>query len=107
MLNALCKYAVPLGAYAAPMETRGDRIRQLRKARGYSQAELARIVGVTKSAISQWELGGTFDLKLEPLAKLLRALSTDLPYIVWGDRRAPSDEPPASAGGARRRAPGI
>ena len=102
MLNLGCKYAVPIGAYAAPMETRGDRIRQLRKARNYSQAELARIVGVTKSAVSQWELGGTFNLKLEPLAKLLRALGTDLPYIVWGDRRAPSDEPPAT--GIRRRA---
>jgi transcriptional regulator with XRE-family HTH domain len=108
MLNTLCKYAVPDGAYASLMETMGDRIRRLRKARNYSQDELARLVGVTKSAVSQWELGGTSNLKLEPLAMLLRLLNTDLPYLVWGDSRAPGRGPagaqPGAAVSPRRRA---
>jgi len=103
MLNLQCKYAVPTVAYAARvMETMGDRIRRLREAKHLTQPALAKLVGVTKSAVCQWELGATANLKLRPLARLLTVLGTDLPYLVWGDRRAPADEPVGS--GPRRRA---
>jgi transcriptional regulator with XRE-family HTH domain len=104
MLNLQCKYAVPKVSYAARvMETMGDRIRRLREAKHLTQPGLAKLVGVTKSAVCQWELGATANLKLRPLAKLLTVLGTDLPYLVWGERRAPSDEPPFSGSGPRRR----
>lgn len=90
MLNPSCKYAVPRVLYAARMETMGDRIRRLREARGLKQPQFAKLVGVTKSAVSQWETGGTANLKLPVLARVLEVLHTDLHYLVWGERRGPS-----------------
>ena len=34
-----------------------ERIRELRKLRGLSQEELARLVGVERSTVSKWETG--------------------------------------------------
>ncbi len=90
MLNAKCKYAGPGGAYsAALMETMGDRIRSLRQARGLNQFELAKLVGVTKSAVCQWEDGSTANIKLTNFMALLRALGTDAAFLIWGADRAP------------------
>lgn len=38
------------------MQAFGEKVKHLREARGWSQAELARLAGVTKSAISTYEL---------------------------------------------------
>ena len=51
-----------------------DRIREAREQAGISQTELARLLGVTRSACSQWEsVGGTAPRRdrLEQLAGLL------------------------------------
>ncbi len=37
----------------------GDLIRQKRKALGFSQAQLAELIKVNKSAVAQWELNAT------------------------------------------------
>jgi transcriptional regulator with XRE-family HTH domain len=93
MLNAQCKYAVPGPAYsAAPVETMGERIRSLRQARGLSQVQLAKAVGVTKSAVCQWEDGSTANIKLTNFMALLRALGTDAPFLIWGADRAPDGQ---------------
>lgn len=56
------------------------RLRELRKARGMSQAELARILGVTKMAVSRWENGLTIPTsdKLPSIAALMKCDVTDL-----------------------------
>lgn len=72
-----------------PTETMGDRIRQLRIARGLTQPALGELCGVTKSAVSQWEDGSTKNIKLEVFLRLLSALLTDFQYLVWGPDRAP------------------
>lgn len=108
MLNRLVKDAVPARLYAKSMdsdETMGERIKRLRGARGMTQPEFAKLVGVTKSAVSQWEDGSTKNLKLPVLAKVLQALDTDLAYLIWGDRRAPTGERPAKP--PHRRSSGI
>jgi len=95
MLNRLVKDAVDIPVYAIPgMDKMGERIRFLRRAKGYDQEGLADVCGVTKSAVSQWESGQTVNIKLAVLFKLLRALGTDLPYLLYGEDRLPPDEVP-------------
>jgi transcriptional regulator with XRE-family HTH domain len=97
MLNLEVKDAVPLVSYAVPrMETMGDRIKQLRVARGYSQEAFGKLVGVTKSAVSQWEDGSSKNVKLQTFLKVLEVLHTDANYLIWGDKRSPND--PSSTG---------
>jgi transcriptional regulator with XRE-family HTH domain len=90
MLNHAVKDAVPTCAYALqPMETMGDRIKALRQARRLSQEGLGTAVGVTKSAVSQWEAGATQNIKLKTFLALLEVLGTDYEYLVYGADRAP------------------
>ena len=51
-MNLTVNHAAQPSFYAYPMETMGDRIRLLRGAKGFSQSEVAKRVGVTKSAVS-------------------------------------------------------
>lgn len=67
----------------------GDRIRMLRESKDYSQAELGSLVGVSKSAVSQWELGQTANIKLQTFLRLLDVLGTRYEYLVFGANRAP------------------
>ena len=78
----------PIG-YRPMEETMGDRIQRLRKARGFSVEELARRLGVTQAAVYKWQVGDTRDIRNETLALLCKELATDLPYLVWGEDRAP------------------
>jgi transcriptional regulator with XRE-family HTH domain len=60
------------------------RIRAARLARGLTQGQLARAVGVTRSAVAQWEtaragqLGGN-------LARIAEALGTSAGYLLGGE----------------------
>ncbi len=97
MLNHAVKDAGLRVVYAEPMETMGDRIRQLRIARGLTQPALGELCGgVTKSAVSQWEDGSTENIKLRTFIRLCEILQTDPQYLIWGAQRAPSDDPGAT-----------
>lgn len=74
------------------MDTMGDRIRQLREARGMTQAQLAKACGVTGSAVSQWETAMTENIKLPVFLALCEALATDPHYLVFGASRS-ADKP--------------
>jgi transcriptional regulator with XRE-family HTH domain len=88
MFDSIVKDTAQLIPYPIfPMETMGDRIRQLRVARGYSQEELGSLVGVSKSAVSQWELGATKNIKLETFLRVVEILHTDANYLIWGKDR--------------------
>lgn len=90
MLNSQVKDAVPTVSYAYPrMETMGDRIRQLRSARALTQEQFGKLVGVSKSAVSQWEDGSTKNLKLATFLRVLEVLHTDANFLIWGPDRAP------------------
>lgn len=101
MLNLMVKDAGPTVPYAFCMETMGDRIRQLRIARGLTQTLLGGLVGVTKSAVSQWEDGSTSNVKLQVFMRLCQALRTDPHYLIYGENRAP-DPDTGSIGRLRR-----
>jgi len=90
MLNPRVKDAVPVVAYAGfHMDTIGSRIRQLREARGWTQEQFAKRVGVTKSAVSQWENDSTKNLKLDTFLKVVEVLHTSTEYLVRGGKRPP------------------
>lgn len=48
---------IQMPAKLAPMETLGDRVRQVRKERGWKQPELAKRAKVAQSSISELETG--------------------------------------------------
>lgn len=92
-------------------ETRGDRIKRLREARGLTQPALARLLvsmgapaTLTKAAIHKWESGDTKNMQLESFILLSQALGTDPQYILWGHERAPPEAPRLGATAAKRKA---
>lgn len=87
ILKTDSNHALEQGDYPTQMQTMGDRIRLLRQARGFSQTDLAERVGVTGGAISQWELGGTKNIKLETFLKLCSELGTEPHYLIFGPDR--------------------
>ena len=60
------------------------RMKELREAAGLSQAALAKMVGVTRNAISQWESGETVPSSRR-LAKLSKALGVSVDSIFTHD----------------------
>lgn len=65
----------------------GDRIRTAREERGWTQPELGRIVGVSKSTVYQWESGAVQNLKLGNLFAFAFALSKDVRDLVFGSQK--------------------
>lgn len=88
MLDTYVNHTGPSLSYALVMETMGDRIRMLRQSKDYSLAQLGALVGVSKSAVSQWELGQTANIKLQTFLRLLEVLGTKYEYLVFGASRA-------------------
>lgn len=63
----------------------GNRIKAARKARGLTQPDLGKIVGVSKSAVNQWENGVVQNLKLGNLFAVAQALGKDVQELVFGE----------------------
>ena len=63
------------------------KIKAKRKEHGFNQQQLAKLVGVTTSAISQWERGETLP-KGENLINLAKALDCKLLWLVSDDDAA-------------------
>ncbi len=66
------------------MSTIGDRIRIARKQAGLNQPSLASRIGVTKSAVSQWEGDQTKNIEGKNLLALARELSVDPDWLLTG-----------------------
>lgn len=79
----------------------GERIRQARKAQGYSQSDLAHRVGVSQPAIANWE-SGVHDPRRLTLAKLADALGAPLDWLAAGDRSSAESDKHAAAAYIRR-----
>lgn len=63
------------------MEKTGQRIKELRTESGFSQVQLAGMVGVAQNTIAQYEKGST-KIGLEVLVKLAIALKTTTDYLL-------------------------
>ena len=100
MLPVAVNHANRLANYTVGMETIGDRIRQQREAKGLSLQQLADLLGVTKAAVSHWELGRTANIKNVTMYKLLGILGCSQEYLLYGASRGAPGKPPGGARGA-------
>ncbi len=60
----------------------GRRITRARKRMGLNKAELARLVGVSRQAVTDWERGT--DIKLSNLRKLARVTGSSIIELTGG-----------------------
>ena len=77
-------------------EELGQRVQQLRKAKGFSQEELADRVGVSRQAVSKWE-GGQTAPDLERLLALSKQLDGTTDYLLTGQHPAAREQGPDAA----------
>jgi DNA-binding XRE family transcriptional regulator len=77
------------GGGISTADTMGERIRALREQAGLTQTELGDRVGVSFSAVNQWESGATQNIKTEPFARLLDLFGVDHCFLVWGRKTIP------------------
>ena len=69
----------------------GTRIRAARRDRGLTQDELADQVGVSRSAVAQWETGRTGQITGN-LSRIAGTLEVNVEYLMYGDdKRAMGD----------------
>ena len=67
----------------------GTRVRDVRRQRGWTQDEFARRVGVSRSAVAQWETGRAGQVTGN-LTRIAEVLGVGVEYLTFGnDKRAP------------------
>lgn len=64
--------------------TLGEKIRYLRKQKGYTLEELGAIVGVGKSTVRKWETGKIHSMRQDKITKLAAALDVSPLYLLGG-----------------------
>ena len=76
--------------------TIGEKIKQARLAKGYTQEELGNLVGVKKAAINKYESGIVQNLKRSMIAKLADALDIDPVSLIGIEDELPKGIIPIS-----------
>lgn len=67
----------------------GARIKTAREDQGWTQDQLAEAVGVSRSAVAQWETGRAGQVTTN-LTRVASALGVGVEYLMYGlDKRAP------------------
>jgi transcriptional regulator with XRE-family HTH domain len=64
----------------------GIRIRDVRRERGWTQDQLASAVGVSRSAVAQWETGRAGQVTTN-LTRIAEVLAVGVEYIMYGDHK--------------------
>lgn len=72
----------------------GEKLQLLRKARGLSQEALAEQLGVTRQAVSKWELGDATP-DLENVVALARFFGVSTDYLLLTEQEETTPEKPA------------
>ena len=71
------------------LEAIGRRIKEARRGRGWTQGDLARQIGVSRSAVAQWETGRAGQVTAN-LSRIAAVLDVGLDHLMQGtDRLAP------------------
>jgi len=74
----------------------GKRIRTKRLAKDLTQKELGKAVGVTKTAVSNWERGDANGMRPDALYRLLTLfrMRDNGEWLIYGEKGAPQIEAP-------------
>ncbi len=75
------------GMATPPVPELGTRIRAVRLAQGLTQEQLARAVGVTRSAVAQWETGRAGQVGGN-LTRIAQVLGTNAAFLLSGEQDA-------------------
>ena len=76
--------------------TFGEKLQALRKARGWSQEELASQIHVSRQALSKWESGGAVP-DTENIIALSRLFSVTTDYLLLAEHETSAQAAPAAA----------
>jgi DNA-binding transcriptional regulator YiaG len=96
--TGLSRYGYPLSMPSQQLalidmpkkEKMGARIRRLREEQNLTIDQMAQACGVSKSAVCQWELGQSENIRLYPFTRLMRLLGVSHEYLLFGpDEEAP------------------
>ena len=86
MFTSQCQHAYQIGKYTYHMRKRiGERIKELRESRGWSQAQLARKIHVSRPTVTQWESGSTENVRGENLIALARVFGITIDELLTGE----------------------
>ena len=73
----------------------GERIKELRISKGYTQEDLGKILGLKKAAIQKYENGDVENIKRSKIKLLADALGVTPSYIMgWENRTSPEMHSP-------------
>ena len=74
-----------MGGYYFVMDKQtSDRIKAVRKERGLIQADIAKLLGVSRATASQWESGEIKNLKLDHFFALCKVLNVNPEWLATG-----------------------
>lgn len=65
-----------------------NKFKELRKAAGFSQSALAKMLNVHQTAISQWELGKSFP-EIDTLKRMAEVYNVPIDFLVGNENSAP------------------
>lgn len=69
----------------------GARIKEVRQERGWTQEELSQAVGVSRSAVAQWETGRAGQITGN-LTRIAATLDVGVEYLMYGNDKTASPE---------------
>lgn len=71
--------------------TKGKRIRDLRKSKGITQSDMAKLLSTTKQTISKYEKGIVTNIPSDRIEAMARLLDTTPEYILgWEEQENPA-----------------
>jgi transcriptional regulator with XRE-family HTH domain len=72
---------------ASPLETMGERIQQLRKTTGLTQADLAKKIGISHTQMARYEIKNIYP-PADVLKNLAELFGTTIDFLVMGDNES-------------------
>ena len=73
--------------------TIGDKIRTLRKEKGFNQTELGERLGVKTNAVSKWECGRVEDIPMSKVKMMAYLFGVPVSYLIDDDKEEEKEQP--------------